>query len=121
MKSLAFLILSVCLLGSAKASTWDTKTVLLSTNNTAVVLDNVYARPVLLRSITLFPPPITTNTTAVTVSTLGQTFALSIGSSTYTNTTYRITGIDLLVSEGQTIWITNSFSKGTAIIEFQME
>lgn len=121
MKKMAFLILSTCLVMCAHAERWSIKTVALSTNNTAVVLDGVYATPVLLKSITLFPPPTTTNTTTVTVSTPGQSFDLSVGSPTYTNTAYRITAIDMLVSQGQTIWITNSFSKGTAIIEFQME
>jgi len=122
MKILAFLILSTCLTVCAHADRWTLDTISFTTNITSTVLDGRFGTPVKLTGI-LLSPPVSANECISYVKLIrpGVGYTMDVATVTYTNTAYRITSLDLILVKGQTLWISNTFSTGTAIIEFQME
>lgn len=122
MKKIAFLALVVCILTCTRASVWLLDTIPFTTNVTSTVLDGRFNPPVKLTGILLSPPvSVATNTTYVKIGRPGIGYDIYLPTVEYTNEAYRITGLDLILAEGQTIWISNTFSTGKAILEFQME
>lgn len=123
MKKIAFMIVIMLMLVTcAMADRWILDEHSFTTNELSIVLDGRFADPTMLKSVVLYPV-VSTNecTTSISVVTPGKPYAFDVATAVFTNSAYRISGLDLILIRGQTLVITNTFSTGSAVLEFQME
>ena len=118
-----FLVLGMLLaaFSVALAESWLTVPVNVTTNRVAVTLGNEFAVPHLLSGYWQAPNAESSYTNSLTFTLTRGRYDWYTRTDAFTNAPLRVTGLDLMVKQGDMLVFTNDFTTGVLYLNYQVD
>lgn len=117
----AFCVACIALACAALAETWVTVPVQVTTNRVSVTLGNEFTPPRLLSGYWQSPNAEASYSNSLTFTLRRGRYDWFSRTDAFTNGPLRVTGLDLLVQQGDVIVITNDFTTGILYLNYRMD
>ena len=117
----AFCVACIVLACAALAETWVTVPVQVTTNRVSVTLGNEFTPPRLLSGYWQSPNAEASYSNSLTFTLRRGRYDWFSRTDAFTNGPLRVTGLDLLVQQGDVIVITNDFTTGILYLNYRMD
>lgn len=106
---------------SALAESWLTVPVKVTTNRVAVTLGNEFTPPKVLLGYWQAPNAEASYTNSLTFTLTRGRYDWFSRTDAFTNGPLRVTGLDLLVQQGDVLVFTNDFATGVLYLNYQVD